>query len=63
MNELSRKLYQDIYLVQEVDLTSRRPRKGFDPFPDVELEVMREFQNTDSSFIRIAKVNKRALKI
>jgi hypothetical protein len=60
--ELSRKLYQDIYLVQEVDLGSRRPRKGFDPWPEVSLEVVHEFQNTDSSFIRIAKVNKRALK-
>jgi hypothetical protein len=63
LNELSRKLYEDIYLIQEVDLTSRRPRPGFDVWPNVELETVYEFQNTDSTYVRIGRVNKRTLKI
>jgi hypothetical protein len=60
--ELSRKLYHDVYLIQEVDLNSRRPRPGFDVWPNVELETVHEFQNTDSTFVRIGRVNKAALK-
>lgn len=54
--ELSRHLYHDIYLVQEMSLESNKPLPGFDPWPDVETEPVFEFQNTDSSFVRIARL-------
>lgn len=54
--ELSRHLYKDIYLVQEVDLGTEQPLSAFAPWPDVQTETLLEFQNTDSASIRIARV-------
>jgi hypothetical protein len=54
--ELSRHLYQDIYLVQEVELNTEQPRPAFDVWPDVEKETMLEFQSTETSSLRIARV-------
>jgi hypothetical protein len=54
--ELSRHLYKDIYLVQEVDLATGQPLAGFAAWPDVETETVMEFQNTDSASVRIARV-------
>ncbi|MGC4088854.1 MAG: hypothetical protein QM756_13330 [Polyangiaceae bacterium] len=54
--ELSRKLYQDVYLIQEFDIDTKRVSPGFEVWPDVPMEVMLEFQNTDRSFVRISRV-------
>jgi hypothetical protein len=54
--ELSRHLYDDIFLVQEVDLNTHEPLPSFNAWPDVAKETVLEFQNTDSLSIRIAKV-------
>ncbi len=54
--ELSRHLYDDIYLIQEVDLNSHKPLPGFDIWTDVAKETSLEFQNTDSTSIRIARL-------
>jgi hypothetical protein len=59
--ELSRKLYQDVYMIQEVSLETHRPLPGFDTWRDVEKDALLEFQNTDSSFIRISRIKKSAL--
>jgi hypothetical protein len=54
--ELSRHLYNDVYLVQEVDLNTHKPLAAFDVWTDVPKETALEFQNTDSTSIRIARV-------
>ena len=54
--ELSRHLYKDIYLVQEVDLNTHKPLPAFNVWPDIPTETALEFQNTDSTSIRIARV-------
>jgi hypothetical protein len=54
--ELSRHLYQAVYLVQEVDLATGKPLPGFAPWPDAQLETMLEFQNTESASVRIARL-------
>jgi hypothetical protein len=54
--ELSRHLYDDIYLVQEVDYDTKLPRAGFASWPDVPTVPVLEFQSTASSFVRIARV-------
>jgi hypothetical protein len=56
--ELSRHLYADIYLVQEVDLANGRPRPAFAVWPDVGKETVYEFQNTDADAVRIARVKR-----
>ena len=54
--ELSRHLYQNVYLVQQVDLNTHKPLPAFDVWPDVPKETMLEFQSTASSSIRIARI-------
>lgn len=54
--ELSRKLYRDIYMIQEVTLDTRVPLPNFNTWREVEKEPVHEFQNTDSTFIRISRV-------
>ncbi len=56
--ELSRRLFEDIYLVQEVELAARRAPPKFDPWPDVATETVLEFQNTDSTLVRVARVKR-----
>jgi 4-amino-4-deoxy-L-arabinose transferase-like glycosyltransferase len=56
--ELSRHLYQDIYLVQEIDLETDQPRPDFATWPDVPTETVFEFQNTDTEAVRIARVKR-----
>ena len=60
--ELSRRLYQDIYVIQEIDANTRQPLPDFNVWRDVEMDTMQEFQNGDSSFVRISRVRKSALK-
>lgn len=56
--ELSRKLYRDIYMIQEVSLDTRVPLPNFNTWQTVEKEPVHEFQNTDSTFIRISRVKR-----
>jgi hypothetical protein len=54
--ELSRHLYKDIYLIQEMDLETKQPRPGFGSWPNVPLEPVLDFQITATTFVRIARV-------
>ncbi|HXX69900.1 MAG TPA: hypothetical protein VEK07_22160, partial [Polyangiaceae bacterium] len=54
--ELSRHLYRDVYLIQEMDLETKKPKSGFDAWSDVKLESVLEFQNTESVYVRVARV-------
>ena len=54
--ELSRKLYSDVYLIQEVDLSNGKPKPEFDVWSDLPMETVYEFQNTDNSTVRIARI-------
>ena len=56
--ELSRHLYEDVYLIQEVDLNTNQPQQQFNVWPDVPKETVFEFQNTDSTSVRIAKLKR-----
>ena len=60
--ELSRHLYKDIYLVQQIDLTTGKPLPGFAVWPDVQTETMLEFQNTESESVRIARVKTEVVR-
>jgi len=55
--ELSRHLYDDIYLIQEMDLSTKQPKTGFGAWADVATESVMEVQNTDSAYVRIARVS------
>jgi uncharacterized membrane protein len=54
--ELSRHLYKDIYLVQEMNIDTKEPKPGFTSWSDVPLEAALEFQITATEYVRIARV-------
>ncbi len=54
--ELSRRLYKDIYVVQEISLDTNKPLPDFEIWPDHPMETVLEFQNTESTSVRVARV-------
>lgn len=54
--ELSRRLYKDIYVIQEISLDTNKPLADFEIWPDHPMETVLEFQNTESTSVRVAKI-------
>ncbi|MGO9289157.1 MAG: hypothetical protein ACLQIJ_10435 [Polyangia bacterium] len=56
MYELSRHLYRDMYVIQEIDLTTKKPLPEFEIWPEHKKEVVLEFQNAENSTVRVARM-------
>jgi hypothetical protein len=56
MFELSRHLYRDMYVIQEIDLTTKKPMPDFEIWPEHNKETVLEFQNTENSTVRISRM-------
>ena len=56
MFELSRHLYRDMYVIQEIDLTTKKPLPEFEIWPEYKKEVVLEFQNAENSTVRVARM-------
>jgi hypothetical protein len=54
--ELSRHLYRDMYVVQEIDLTTKKPLPDFEIWPELKKDVVLEFQNAENSTVRVARI-------
>lgn len=54
--ELSRHLYRDMYVIQEMDLTTKKPLPEFEIWPEHKKDVVLEFQNAENSTVRIARI-------
>ena len=54
--ELSRNLFRDIYVIQEIDLTTKKPTLATELWPTVEKESVLEFQNEPNLKVRISRV-------
>jgi hypothetical protein len=52
----SRHLFYDIYLVQQIDLTTRKTMPQFEIWPDRARETMIEFQNDANATVRISRL-------
>jgi len=53
---LAHRLFYDIYLVQQISLSTNQPLPGYDIWPTHRLETMLEFQNDANVLIRISRV-------
>jgi hypothetical protein len=56
--ELSRRLFVDLYVIQEIDLTTQKPKPAFEIWPDRHKVALYEFQNDANTVIRIAKIQR-----
>jgi hypothetical protein len=54
--ELSRNLFRDIYIIQEIDLTTKKPTVATELWPTIEKENVLEFQNEPNLKVRISRV-------
>lgn len=54
--ELSRHLYRDVYVIQEIDLTTKKPTPEFEIWPELAKEPVLEFQNSENSTVRIGRL-------
>jgi len=53
---LARRLFYDVYVIQQISLSTNHPLPGYDIWPTHRLETMLEFQNDANVLIRIARV-------
>jgi two-component sensor histidine kinase len=58
LNELNRRLFNDLYVIQEIDLETKKPKPEFELWPDTPKESLLEFQNDASSMVRISKIKR-----
>lgn len=56
LTELSRNLFQDIYVIQEIHYSTKKPSLETEIWPTVEKEKVLEFQNDANSMVRISKI-------
>lgn len=54
--ELSRHLYRDVYVIQEIDLTTKKPTPEFEIWPELAKEPVLEFQNAENNTVRIGRL-------
>ena len=54
--ELSRHLYKDMYVIQEMDLTTKKPVPEFEIWPEHTKEPVLEFQNTENTTVRVSRI-------
>ena len=56
LTELSRHLFQDIYVIQEINLTTKKPTPATEIWPTVDKETVQEFQNDANLTTRISRI-------
>ncbi len=53
---LARHLFQAVYVIQQIELSTHRPLPGYDIWPDRKLETVLEFQNDADVLVRVSRV-------
>jgi hypothetical protein len=53
---LARRLFYDIYVVQQINLTTKQPFPAYDIWPTRTMQTMLEFQNDANVMVRISRV-------
>jgi 4-amino-4-deoxy-L-arabinose transferase-like glycosyltransferase len=56
VDSLSRRLFYDIYLVQQINLTTHQPLPQFEIWPDHPRQTVLEFQNDANATVRISRM-------
>jgi len=52
----SRRLFQDIYVIQQIQLSTNAPLPGYDIWPTRKLDAVLEFQNDANVLVRISRL-------
>ena len=55
---LERRLFQEVYVIQQIQLSTNEPLAGYETWPDRKLETVHEFQNDANVLVRISRVTR-----
>jgi hypothetical protein len=58
---LDRRLFQEVFLIQHIRLSTGLPLPGYEFWSDRHLQTVHEFQNEDNVLVRISKVTRQPL--
>jgi hypothetical protein len=53
---LQRRLFQDVYVIQQIKLSTNEPLPGYELWPDRKLDPVLEFQNDADVLVRVSRV-------
>jgi hypothetical protein len=53
---LERRLFQDVYVIQQIKLSTNEPLPGYEIWPDRRLDTVLEFQNDADVLVRVSRV-------
>lgn len=53
---LERHLFRDVYVIQQIRLSTKEPYPGYETWPDRKLEPVLEFQNDADVLVRVSRV-------
>ncbi len=53
---LERRLFQDVYVIQQIKLSTNEPLPGYELWPDRKLDPVLEFQNDADVLVRVSRV-------
>jgi hypothetical protein len=53
---LERRLFQDVYVIQQIKLSTNEPFSGYEIWPNRKLEPVLEFQNDADVLVRVSRV-------
>lgn len=58
---LARRLFQDVYVIQHIELSTNQPLPKYQIWPDLALEPVFEFQNDANVLVRVSRVPSSAV--
>jgi hypothetical protein len=56
LTAFARRLFQDVYVIQQIRLSTNTPLPGYELWPDRELETVLEFQNDANVLVRVSRL-------
>ncbi len=56
LTAFARHLFYDIYVIQQIELSTNQPRPGYEIWPNRRLDTLLEFQNDASVLVRISRL-------
>jgi hypothetical protein len=56
LTAFARRLFQDVYVIQQIRLSTNTPLPGYELWPDRKLETVLEFQNDANVLVRVSRL-------
>jgi hypothetical protein len=58
LTAFARRLFQDVYVIQQIKLATGEPLPGYEVWPDRKLDAVLEFQNDANVLVRVSRLSR-----